>query len=206
MAKLIKMAGTVRSVNGVEPDENANVTVPQISILQAYPVGSIYMSVVGTNPAELFGGTWVPIASGRVLLGADEHLSNPRYTAGTTGGSISKRLTSSNIPSHNHSINIEYDNGAHSHLNGVYDEIPAGSGPHSTNYGAAIKNPTGAQHVMSADSSVFNSSSNLYMGYTSSALSTHTHSATIGYYGQTTPDAISLMQPFLVVYMWKRTA
>lgn len=36
-----------------------------------YPVGSIYMSVSDTDPSILFGGTWVSIASGRVLMGVD---------------------------------------------------------------------------------------------------------------------------------------
>lgn len=37
-------------------------------VLNAYPVGSIYMSVNSTNPGELFGGTWEQI-QGRFLLG-----------------------------------------------------------------------------------------------------------------------------------------
>lgn len=36
-------------------------------VLNAYPVGSIYMSVNSTNPDELFGGTWEQI-QGRFLL------------------------------------------------------------------------------------------------------------------------------------------
>ena len=36
-------------------------------VLNAYPVGSIYMSVNSTNPGELFGGTWEQI-QGRFLL------------------------------------------------------------------------------------------------------------------------------------------
>lgn len=36
-------------------------------VLNAYPVGSIYMSVNSTNSGELFGGTWEQI-QGRFLL------------------------------------------------------------------------------------------------------------------------------------------
>lgn len=45
-----------------------------------YPVGSIYMSVNPTNPAELFGGTWEQIKD-RFLLAAGD-----AYAAGSTGG------------------------------------------------------------------------------------------------------------------------
>lgn len=206
MAQLIKMAGTVRSVNGVEPDENANVTIQQVSILQAYPVGSIYMSVVETNPAELFGGTWEAIAPGRVLLGAGEYNSNISYTAGTKGGVTSTILSSSNIPKHTHTVDIKETAATHNHRNGVYDEVAAGTGPLSSNYGAVKMYPSATQHVMSADSSAFSTSTQLYMGYTSTDNTKHTHDVTVGDYGAKIPTAISLMQPYLVVYMWKRTA
>lgn len=206
MAQLIKMAGTVRSVNGVEPDENANVTIQQVNILQAYPVGSIYMSVVETNPAELFGGTWEAIAPGRVLLGAGEYNSNISYTAGDRGGVRSRTLTSSNIPKHTHTVEIKETAATHNHRNGVYDVGPAGNGPLSSNYGAVKMYPTATQHVMAADSSAFGTSTQLYMGYTSETSAVHTHEVTVGYYGAKNPTEISVMQPYLVVYMWKRTA
>ena len=44
-----------------------------------HPVGSIYQSVEPTSPAELFGGEWQSIGSGRVLMGADSN-----HTVGTT--------------------------------------------------------------------------------------------------------------------------
>jgi hypothetical protein len=37
----------------------------------AYPVGSIYLSVTGSNPAGIFGGTWVAFGTGRMLIGVD---------------------------------------------------------------------------------------------------------------------------------------
>ena len=206
MAEVIKMPGTVRSVNGIKPDENANVTVPQPSILNAYPVGSIYMSVVETNPAELFGGTWEAIAPGRVLLGAGEYNSNISYTAGDKGGVPSKILNSSNIPKHTHTVEIKNTAATHNHKNGVFDEAAAGNGPLSSNYGAVKMYPTSTQHVMAADSSSFGTGTQLYMGYTSETSAVHTHEVTVGYYGAKAPTAISVMQPYLVVYMWKRTA
>ena len=205
MAQLIKMAGTVRSVNGVEPDENANVTIQQVNILQAYPVGSIYMSVVDINPAELFGGTWEAM-SGRVLVGAGVSDFDINYVAGTTGGSRSRTLSSSNIPKHTHTVEIKETAATHNHRNGVYDEGPAGSGPLSSNYGAVKMYPTSTQHVMAADSSAFNTNTQLYMGYTSETSAVHTHEVQVGYYGAKNPTEISVMQPYLVVYMWKRTA
>ena len=51
--------------------------------LSVYPVGSIYLSVNGTNPSELFGGTWARIGSGRVLQGADDtHAAGSTIEAG----------------------------------------------------------------------------------------------------------------------------
>lgn len=206
MVEVIKMPGTVRSVNGIKPDENANVTVPQPSILDAYPVGSIYMSVVETNPAELFGGTWEAIAPGRVLLGAGEYNSIVSYTAGTTGGRIDHILTSSNIPKHTHTVEIATETQSHLHKNGVFDEAAPGNGPLSTNYGATKLYPTKNQAVMAADSTIYGTNTQLYMGNTSGASTSHKHDVTVGYYGASSPAAISVMQPYLVVYMWKRTA
>lgn len=205
MAQLIKMAGTVRSVNGVEPDENANVTIQQVNILQAYPVGSIYMSVVETNPAELFGGTWEALP-GRVLIGAGVSDFDINYVAGTRGGSRARTLTSSNIPKHTHTVEIKNTAATHNHRNGVYDEASPGNGPLSSNYGAIKMYPTKTQHVMAADSSAFGTNTQLYMGYTSETSAVHTHDVTVGYYGAKEPTEISVMQPYLVVYMWKRTA
>ena len=54
--------------------------------LASWPVGSIYMSMVATNPGTLFGGSWERIANGRMLIGAD----STTYPAGSMGGEAEK--------------------------------------------------------------------------------------------------------------------
>lgn len=56
--------------------------------LSIYPVGSIYLSVNATSPAELFGGTWEQIKDTFLLASGDT------YEAGSTGGV----LAISNMP------------------------------------------------------------------------------------------------------------
>lgn len=69
-----------------------------VSLLDVYPIGSIYMSVNNTSPATLFGGTWEQLKD-RFLLGAGD-----TYTNGSTGGEATHTLTIDEMPSHNHGI------------------------------------------------------------------------------------------------------
>ena len=65
-------------------------------MLLAHPVGSIYMSTNGTDPKNLFGGTWEKIED-RFLIGS----SNTRY-ATAIGGINDNVLTIANLPKHTH--------------------------------------------------------------------------------------------------------
>ena len=58
---------------------SADIVIPEVDKLTAYPVGSIFQTVSTTSPAKLFGGTWQEIAFNRVLMGA-----GTGYTAGST--------------------------------------------------------------------------------------------------------------------------
>lgn len=71
-----------------------------------YPIGSIYMSVNATSPANLFGGSWTQLKD-RFLLGAGS-----TYIAGSTGGAATHKLTVAEMPSHNHS----FKDGSHTFL------------------------------------------------------------------------------------------
>lgn len=69
-----------------------------------YPIGSIYLSANGTNPATLFGfGTWQAWGAGRVPVGVDA--SQTEFDAAEkTGGEKVHTLTISEMPEHNHFV------------------------------------------------------------------------------------------------------
>lgn len=91
----------------INPDGSATPFSQIASLI--YPVGSIYMSVSNTDPSILFGGTWVSIASGRVLMGVDSShgagstaeagLPNITGTIGPSSNKYSLFNTDSSVPS-----------------------------------------------------------------------------------------------------------
>lgn len=68
------------------------------SVIQCYPVGSVYISVNDVSPQTLFGGRWEQMKD-RFLLAAGDV-----YKAGSLGGSSTVKLTADQIPSHTHTI------------------------------------------------------------------------------------------------------
>ncbi|MBR4683173.1 MAG: hypothetical protein IKP06_07775 [Elusimicrobiaceae bacterium] len=64
-----------------------------------YPIGAIYMSTSQTNPASLFGGTWVAWGSGRVPVGVNAADSDFN-TVEKTGGEKKHTLTIAEMPRH----------------------------------------------------------------------------------------------------------
>lgn len=59
-----------------------------------HEVGSLYLSMTATNPAQIFGfGTWSLIAKNRFLVGAGD-----TYKVGDTGGEATVKLTAKELP------------------------------------------------------------------------------------------------------------
>jgi hypothetical protein len=77
---------------------------------EAFPVGSVFIAVVSTNPATLLGyGTWAAFAAGRVLVGLDA--GQPEFdTVEETGGAKTHTLTEQEMPSHTHVQNAHTHN------------------------------------------------------------------------------------------------
>lgn len=154
---------------------------------KVYPVGSIYMNATNSrNPATIFGfGTWVQISAGRVLLGAGTADSGTVYNAGNTGGEEKAPLTLDNIPSHTHGASM---NSAGNHTHSMY--MTYGSNEPSGQRLSLIRRTEGTG--MYSSTIGINEAGN------------HTHFITINNTGGNTPH--NNMQPYLVVYIFKRTA
>lgn len=150
------------------------------TLKKVYPVGSIYMSTVSTNPATLFGfGTWEAMPAGRVLLAQGKSSWETTYNAGSTGGEATHRLTVGELPSHNHTASTN-TTGEHKH-------------------GITTQDYQGADLMVSR----YASSNTPQTKYTESA-GNHSHTVTINNTGSNT--AHNNMMPYISVYIWKRTA
>lgn len=105
------VAATTVTATTVTASGNVNTTGGELQIdgtnvlEKVYPVGSIYINATSsTNPATLLGfGTWVAFGAGKVIVGLDS--SDTDFdTAEETGGAKTHTLTTSEIPSHTHSL------------------------------------------------------------------------------------------------------
>ena len=155
-----------------------------------FPVGTIYtQAAVSTNPGTLLGfGTWVAFGTGRVLVGLDA-ADTAFDTLEETGGSADAIVVS-----HTHSATSSVSDSGHAHSSNVFrysDE--AGTNPSAPDSGSAsgkifAAGSTGTYNMVSTSTAT-----------TGISVSTSVASA-----GSSGTDAN--LQPYIVVYMWKRTA
>lgn len=192
------------STNIVEPGTNSSYWILLREYLSyplaAYPVGAYYISSDPTSPATLFGGTWERVQD-RMILAAGSS-----YTAGSTGGSATKTLSVANMPTHSHSCS---STGNHTHTRGnmnitgtfhSYDigDREVATGSFSDAVFSNIKCGTGNSGY---DTKVTFNASSTWSGATSS---NGNHQHTIGNNGSGT--AFNIMPPYIVAYVWRRTA
>ena len=142
-----------------------------------YPVGAIYMSVSQTNPASLFGGTWVAWGSGRVPVGVS--------STETEFNNVEKTGGSKAMAAHTHTFNAQF--GLRSGKSGI------SGGRGGTNVAYAAKSDTSDKfYPWQHDTS----DSQHYLDRV--RISGNTSSAGTGNSGN--------LQPYITCYMWKRTA
>lgn len=127
---------------------------------EAFPVGSVFIAVVSTDPATLLGyGTWSAFATGRTIVGFDSGQTD-FDTVEETGGAKTHTLQTTEIPAHTHVISSQ-----------------------TATTGGATSYEHGTLDTSSAEAEV-----------------TEVTGSTGG------GGAHNNLQPYIVVYMWKRTA
>ena len=168
------------NVNGDTATLNGSTKAEIISTVlnSAYPVGSIYTNVANaTNPSVLLGfGTWVSFGAGRVMVGHDS-TDSLFDTVGETGGS-----KDAVVVAHSHTATSSTE-GSHTHS---YERSNLGSERRVASYQGWTDSP-------------------LYGSFTSTGVAgSHNHSITVNSSGVS--GANKNIQPYITVYMWKRTA
>lgn len=199
---------------GTNDTSIATAAFVQAALAALHPVGSIYMNATNSaNPSTYLGfGTWASFGAGRVPVGFDA--GNALFnTAEETGGSYDATLVSHNhtgttggqSATHSHGASTSISDPGHRHATGVaaqngfnnlYGDFGS-QGPwriaNDTGLGGGFNSATNTVATgISASTSVGNASND------------HTHNFTTSTNGSSGTNAN--IQPYITVFMWKRTA
>lgn len=173
---------------------DTNVTVTEV-LKKVYPIGCIYISTNSTNPATSLGfGTWNAFGAGRVPVGFDS--SQTEFDVDEeTGGANTHTLTTAQMPSHVHNVNppATASGGVSANHTHGYNEPSTpitvnGINPADTALGHVPTKFTSTTGGMSAD---------------------HSHITDIPAFDSASAGsgaAHNILQPYITVRMWKRTA
>jgi hypothetical protein len=172
---------------GIDADEpELSMSLPGPMAI-TWPVGAVFIAVVSTNPATLLGfGTWVAFGTGRVLIGLDSSDVNFDIVEETGGAKTIASAGTVSQPTFTGDV--------------LSTHLHSADGSLATGPGIGVQNSTNVTPNISVNTD------------------THTHDVT----GNTsatsggTPGGIvsqptftgsstSVVQPYIVVYMWKRT-
>jgi len=191
---------------GTNTTQIATTAFVQAALQLLYPIGSIYTNATnGSNPNTLFNfGTWVAFGAGRVPVGFDA--GNPLFdTAQETGGSAD-----SVVITHTHT------QVAHNHTG-----TTAGAGSHTHNFVSvqawntvdnATSPPDGISGTSTGDGgrSQFPSATlqgTAYLNTVGDHVHTFTTSSATPVINSAGTSGTNLnYQPYITVYMWRRTA
>ena len=177
---------------------NTRVTALENNFLdKTYPIGSIYISATDSTASAVaarFGGTWEAYATGRTLIGMGSN-GTDNYTTISTGGSSSTTytpagtnsggavgnhtLTTAEIPAHSHKMNYNNYDGGGSMAITIKGTNGSGTWP--------------------------GSASNRYSTDNTGGGGAHNHPFTQPTF-KGTQATINTLDPYITVYMWKRTA
>jgi len=170
---------------------------------EAFPVGSVFLSVVSTNPATLLGyGTWSAIGAGRVLVGLDS--GDPDFdTLEETGGAKSITLTEAQIPAHTHVQNSHnhtqdshnHTQNSHVHTQQRNNTATGANTGWTTAFDTSSSNPVADVNTGTGATTAVNQAA-VATNQAATAVNQNTGGG----------GSHSNVQPYFVVNIWKRTA
>ena len=150
---------------------------------EAFPIGSIFIAAVSTDPATLLGyGTWSAFGAGRMLVGLDA-AQTEFDTVGETGGAKTHTLLASEMPVHTHTQN------SHNHTQDAHVHTQAST----TTSTGGTSNRLG---TVDTTSTAENTGSTTATNQVATAVNQNAGSG----------GAHNNLPPYIVVYFWKRTA
>lgn len=178
---------------------NMNLLLSRLSVLEGkmntikeeihneeHPIGSTYITEVAESPASIFGGTWELIGKGQAIVGVDG-AQTEFNVAGKTGGSKSINLEHNHtVNAHQHTSSFGYDNLNFYGSNAYGATTIASSG----DYDGAGRGYTLGIPTSDKVAQVRMSKTSTESPATNSKLSAEQ----------------SVLQPYLALYVWKRTA
>ena len=181
-----------------------------------WPIGSVFTAVVSTNPATLLGfGTWSAFAAGRVLVGLDSGDTDFDVVE-ETGGAKTVTLATAEIPAHTHTQDAHnHTQDSHNHTQDAHTHIQDAHLHQTLRERSAT---TGAATTLIARTS--DTSSTVDTGVnTENATATNQNATATNQAATATNQAATAtsqnaggggahanVQPYTVVYFWKRTA
>ena len=208
------MAGSVNTA--VNTANNAANTAQQVKVEmdavtnKLWPVDSIYISVKNVNPGTFFGGSWVSFATGKTIVGVDTGQGEFNAVE-KSGGHKELQSHAHGMNNHVHSLN----NHTHTVPNHVHTMQGAGNHYHylginkdAVQKGTSYNKPNNFE----SGSTSYKSNTTGNHAHTMNSSGTCTTGGNSGNTGGNSGNTTSTgggnagnLQPYITVYMWKRT-
>lgn len=160
----------------------------EVPVIDSWPVGSVFVAVVSTNPATLLGGgTWAAIATGRVLVGIDAG-DVDFDTVEETGGA---KTVASSAQTFAGNASTDIVNHLHTQAAGT------GATGNFTQVTTAVDTSSGGTGGTPTQTALGTRTGNPVAG----GVASYTPAGT-----NTPGAATSVVQPYFVAYIWKRVS
>ena len=210
---------TIERVNTIKTEIDHNIEIAKSEAkLEAFPVGSIYVSTTPANPSTYIGGTWESYGQGRTLVGAgtgtDSNNTSLLFKTGERGGEYAYQLTTAQLPSHMHTLTpvgtitstfkgssvTTSTTGEHQHTINITNTQREANG-----YGLSLSTSFQNRVMVTEGSTSVGTNGSHSHTVTAKGSVSSTFTGTKGNTSSVgSGTAINQLQPYIVTYMWKR--